>query len=357
MTEKRIENINILAEESILTPDKLKAEFPLSESAIATVETGQKTVKKIINREDPRLFVVVGPCSIHDVEAAREYAAKLRELAEEVRDTLYLIMRVYFEKPRTRRGWQGFINDPYLDHSFQLEDGLKMARKLLLDIAETGLPTAGEALDLVTPQYIQDLFSWTAIGARTTESQSHRKMASGLSSAVGFKNATNGDLIVAINALLSAAGAHHFLSVDPSGHVAIIRTNGNPYAHIVLRGGNDGPNYGAEAIQACEEMLRKADLPRNIMVDCSHANSGKDCRRQLEVLQDIGGQVAAGNESIIGIMLESNLLEGRQDIPENPADLKYGLSITDACLDWPTTADAIRKLNASLLSNLTHRRK
>jgi len=264
-------------------------------------------------------------------------------------------MRVYFEKPRTRRGWQGFINDPYLDHSFQIEDGLKMARKLLLDIAEMGLPAAGEALDLVTPQYIQDLFSWTAIGARTTESQSHRKMASGLSSAVGFKNATNGDLNVAINAMHSAAGSHHFLSVDPAGHVAIIRTSGNPLTHIVLRGGSTKPNYEAEDIRTCENLLREADLPQNIMVDCSHANSGKNPEKQLDVLKDIATQINKGNKSIIALMIESNLKGGKQSIPADRADLQHGKSITDACLDWQTTADALKEFSKLLSGKLENR--
>jgi 3-deoxy-7-phosphoheptulonate synthase len=348
MVDKRIENINVFSEDAIITPEKLKEAFPLTEQAVKTVWTGQRTVSNILTRKDKRLFIVVGPCSIHDVAVALDYADRLKALSAEVSDTLYLIMRVYFEKPRTRTGWQGFINDPYLNDSFQIEDGLKMARKLLLGIAETGLPAAGEALDLVTPQYIQDLFSWTAIGARTTESQSHRKMASGLSSAVGFKNATDGSMSVAVNAIHSAANANHFLSINPSGHVAVIRTGGNCHAHIVLRGGKDKPNYSTEDISKCERLLLAAGLPGNIMVDCSHANSGKNPLRQLAVLEDVADQIRAGNKSIIGLMLESNINGGRQNIPEETGNLKYGVSVTDACLDWKTTATALQKLRLAL---------
>ncbi len=243
MSDKRVENINVFAEEALLAPMELKGLHPLSEKAVETVMRGQNAVKNILRRKDHRLFVVVGPCSIHDVKAAREYAEKLKNLGDEVEDTLLLIMRVYFEKPRTRIGWQGLINDPCLDNSCRIEEGLKLGRGLLLDLAELGLPAAGEALDLVSPQYVQDLISWTAIGARTTESQTHRKMASGFTSAVGFKNGTGGNLDVAINAMQAAAGSNNFLSVDPAGRVAVVRTKGNPHTHIVLRGGDEKPNY------------------------------------------------------------------------------------------------------------------
>lgn len=355
MPDKRIENINVHSEDPLLTPEQLKRKFPLTEEAVQTVMHGQQTVKNILNRRDHRLFVVVGPCSVHDVEAALEYTLKLENLADELADTLFLIMRVYFEKPRTKVGWQGLINDPHLDNSYRIEDGLHLARKLLLDIAVSGLPAAGEALDLVSPQYIQDLFAWTAIGARTAESQSHRKMASGLSCAVGFKNSTEGDLAVAINAMHSAARDNHFLSVDPHGHVAVVRTKGNPHTHIVLRGGNKQPNYQADSIKSCELRLEQAGLPTNIMVDCSHANSGKDPGKQLEVLEDVSQQIAAGNHSIVAVMLESNLKAGRQAIPDDPSKLTYGVSVTDGCLDWERTERALRNLRGDLRAVLRQR--
>ncbi len=355
MPDKRIENINVYSEDPLLTPEQLKQKFPLTEAAVRTVMHGQQAVKDILDGKDHRLFVVVGPCSVHDVRAAREYAAKLHALAEEVSDTLFLVMRVYFEKPRTRIGWQGLINDPYLDRSYKIEDGLHLSRKLLLDIASMGLPAAGEALDLVSPQYIQDLFSWTAIGARTAESQSHRKMASGLSSAVGFKNSTNGSLTVAINAMHSAANDNHFLSVDPGGHVAVVRTKGNPYSHIVLRGGSDRPNYDTESIRRCEQQLADAGLPPRIMVDCSHANSGKNPKMQLQVLQNVAEQIRERNRSIVALMLESNLKWGKQAIPADPRQLDYGVSITDACLDWQHTEAALRELRDSLKEVLPQR--
>ena len=260
MPNKRIENLNVYTEEPLLTPVELKKRFPLTDKAVQTVMTGQSTIKNILDRKDPRIFVVVGPCSIHDVEAARDYALRLKKLADEVDDTLFLLMRVYFEKPRTKTGWQGLINDPGLDGSGKLEEGLTLARELLLYVADLGLPAAGEALDLVSPQYIQDLFSWTAIGARTTESQTHRKMASGFSTTVGFKNGTNGNLTIAINAMHTAANPNSFISVDPEGHVAVIRTKGNKYTHIVLRGGESGVNYDADSIAGCENGIKGSRL-------------------------------------------------------------------------------------------------
>jgi len=337
----RIENLNIHSEAEIVHPDKIKAEYPLTQQAVDTVMNGQRTIKNILDGSDPRLFVVVGPCSIHDVKAAREYAERLKALADEVKDALYLVMRVYFEKPRTSVGWQGLIADPYLDDSYNIEEGIRCARQLLLDIANIGLPTAGEALDLVTPQYIQDLFSWTAIGARTTESQTHRKMASGFSSAVGFKNGTNGDYGVAINAILAASHENNFVSINPEGKVAIVRTKGNPHTHIVLRGGHSGPNYDVKHIAACEKQLIHAALPANIMVDCSHANSHKKPENQLLVMDDIARQIQDGNRSIKGIMIESNIHGGNQSIPQNLSDLAYGVSVTDACIDWQTTETSL----------------
>jgi len=337
----RIENLHIHSETEIIHPDQLKREYPLSQKAVDTVLHGQQTIKNILDGSDPRRFVVVGPCSIHDVKAAREYAQRLKQLAGQVQDTLFLVMRVYFEKPRTNVGWQGLVNDPDLDGSYKIEEGLRQARQLLLEIAEIGLPTAGEALDLVTPQYVQDLFSWTAIGARTTESQTHRKMASGFSSTVGFKNGTNGDLDVAINAMRAAAHENNFVSINAAGQVAVVRTKGNPYTHIVLRGGSDGPNYDAKHIAQCERHLEHLDLSKSIMVDCSHANSLKDPDKQLLVMDNITQQVLDGNTSIKGIMIESNLNGGNQAIPKNLEDLDYGVSVTDACIDWNSTETAI----------------
>lgn len=344
----RIENLHIHSETEIVHPDQLKQEFPLTQKAVDTVLHGQQTIKNILDGTDPRRFVVVGPCSIHDVKAAQEYAEKLKHLADQVQDTLFLVMRVYFEKPRTNVGWQGLVNDPYLDGSYKIEEGMRLARKLLLDIAEIGLPTAGEALDLVTPQYVQDLFSWTAIGARTTESQTHRKMASGFSSTVGFKNGTNGDLDVAINAMRAAAHENNFVSINPKGRVAVVRTKGNPYTHVVLRGGSDGPNYDAKHIAQCERHLEALELPKNIMVDCSHANSLKDPERQLLVLDDVTQQILDGNRSIKGIMIESNLNSGNQAIPKNLDDLDYGVSVTDACIDWSDTESSILTMHEHL---------
>ncbi len=355
MTDERIENIHVAAEEPLLTPHQLKEAFPLSEEAVATVMKGQHSIKEILARRDPRLLVIVGPCSIHDMDAAREYATRLATLAEELEDSLFLVMRVYFEKPRTRVGWQGFINDPDLDGSGRIEEGLKRARKLLLQIAELGLPAAGEALDLVSPQYVQDLISWTAIGARTTESQTHRKMASGFTSAVGFKNGTDGSIGVAIDAIFSAAHSNHFLSVDPMGHVAVVRTQGNPDTHVVLRGGSDRPNYDSESVAACERLLRAAELPENILVDCSHDNSRKDPARQITVLKDVTEQIEQGNRSIVGVMLESHLEWGQQQISENTQALRYGVSVTDACIDWKTTEQALRDLRSRLKTLLASR--
>ena len=357
MSNKHIENLNVYTEEPLLTPVELKTRFPLTDKAVQTVMTGQNAIKNILDRKDPRIFVVVGPCSIHDVDAARDYALRLKKLADEVDDTLFLLMRVYFEKPRTKTGWQGLINDPGLDGSGKLEEGLTLARELLLYVADLGLPAAGEALDLVSPQYIQDLFSWTAIGARTTESQTHRKMASGFSTTVGFKNGTNGDLTIAINAMHTAADPNSFISVDPEGHVAVIRTKGNRYTHIVLRGGESGVNYDADSIAGCENELRVTGSPENIMVDCSHANSQGDPSKQLGVLEDITHQILEGNQSITSLMLESNIERGKQVIPSARESLEYGVSITDACIDWRTTESALKQLREKLKGCLSVRRK
>ncbi len=354
MTDLRIENVNIIAEQPIIKPNDLKALYPLTDKIIETVEKGQQTVKNILQKTDKRLLVVVGPCSIHNIESAKEYARKLKELSDELSDSLYLVMRVYFEKPRTTVGWQGLINDPYLNDSYAIEDGLKMARELLSYVAEIGLPAAGEALDLITPQYMQDLFSWTAIGARTTESQTHRNMASGLTSVVGFKNGTNGDIKIAINARMSAAAPHNFVSVDPDGNVAVVKTAGNPNSHIILRGGKE-PNYAAEYVKTYENELQKEGLEPRLMIDCSHANSHKKATNQQLVCNDIAQQIKDGNQSIIGLMVESNLKFGKQSIPEDLKQLEYGVSITDECISWDQTEIMLRKLRDDVKNILADR--
>ena len=350
-----LDNINVASQELLITPAQLKSDIPLSEKARETIQKGRQTINDILDRKDKRIFLVVGPCSIHDVAAAKDYALKLKELSDKVQDTLYLVMRVYFEKPRTTVGWKGLINDPHLNDSFEIEDGLHIGRKLLLDIAEIGLPTATEALDPISPQYLQDTISWSAIGARTTESQTHREMSSGLSVAIGFKNGTDGGLGVAINALGSVAHPHSFLGINREGQVSIVRTKGNPYAHVVLRGGGGKPNYDSVNVALCEQALEKADLAKNIMIDCSHANSNKDPALQPLVMQDATNQIMDGNKSIIGLMVESNLNWGSQSIPEKLEDLKYGVSVTDACIDWETTEKAILDMHAKLKDVLPNR--
>ena len=335
------ENLNVLANEVLPTPFAVKAALPAPEAVMERVTDARHQVRKILERRDHRLLVVVGPCSIHDVDAALEYARRLNAVAARTRDSLLIVMRAYFEKPRTTVGWKGLINDPYLDDSFHIEDGIRIARQLLIDLAAMGLPLSTEALDPIMPQYLHDLIAWSAIGARTTESQTHREMASGLSSAVGFKNGTDGSLDVAINALRSVTKPHRFLGINQSGQVAVIHTRGNDLAHIVLRGGHSGPNYDDGAIASCEAELRAADLPENIMVDCSHANSSKDHRNQPAVARDVAAQIEGGNRSIIGMMLESNLSEGSQKLGD---DLSYGVSITDACIGWSETESLLLEL-------------
>jgi 3-deoxy-7-phosphoheptulonate synthase len=341
-------NTNVLDEEVILGPGELRQKLPLSESARETVAQGRESVRRLLNGEDHRLLVVVGPCSIHDPEAALDYARRLTGLRKELESGLLILMRVYFEKPRTTVGWKGLINDPHMDDSFCLEEGLHIARGLLIDLAELGLPVATEALDPISPQYLADLFSWAAIGARTTESQTHREMASGLSMPVGFKNGTDGSLDVAINALHAVSAPHSFLGINPEGRTAIIRTRGNACGHVILRGGGGKPNYAAEHVARCEQALEKAGLPRNIMVDCSHDNSNKNPGRQPLVARDVLQQLQAGNTSIMGIMLESHLKAGNQPIPEHKESLCYGQSVTDACMGWDDTASLLRELHAGL---------
>ena len=351
----RLENLNIESQQLLITPDQLKARLPATEEVRESVRAARAAIRDILDRRDHRLLVVVGPCSIHDVDAAREYAGRLQRLAGELSGSLLLVMRAYFEKPRTTVGWKGLINDPYLDDSFRIDEGLALARQVLIDIAATGLPVSTEALDPITPQYLQDLIAWSAIGARTTESQTHREMASGLSSAVGFKNGTDGSLDVAINALQSVASPHRFLGINPAGQVAVLHTRGNPYGHVVLRGGSRGPNYDAASISVCEAALARVPTAPNIMVDCSHANSAKDHRRQPLVALDIRDQILAGNRSIIGLMIESFLEGGNQPITSGRDGLRYGVSVTDACIDWATTEGLLRDLAATLAEPLRQR--
>ena len=325
MDLRAVENINIEQPEILVTPAELKREIPISDKARQTVSEGRTAIENILERKDHRIFVVVGPCSIHDLKAAHEYAAKLKALADKVSDTLLIVMRVYFEKPRTTTGWKGLINDPFMNDSFKITDGLHIGRQLLHDILEIGLPTATEALDPISPQYMQDLITWSAIGARTTESQTHREMASGLSSSVGFKNGTDGSLTVAMNALQSVASPHRFLGINSDGKVSVITTKGNPYAHVVLRGGNGKPNYDSVSVSICEQELSAEGITPNIMVDCSHANSNKDHNLQPLVLDNVANQILEGNQSIIGAMVESHLNGGNQKLSSNPDDMAYGV--------------------------------
>tara|TARA_R110000823_G_scaffold130015_29_gene258257 strand:- start:15015 stop:16097 length:1083 start_codon:yes stop_codon:yes gene_type:complete len=348
MSNIEVHNVNVDSQNVLITPEDLKRSLPMSEKIHDTVVDSRQVIENILDRKDHRIFAVVGPCSIHDPQAALDYARRLKDISEQVADTLYIVMRVYFEKPRTTVGWKGLVNDPYLDDSFKIEDGLHISRKLLLDILDLGLPTSTEALDPISPQYLQDLITWTAIGARTTESQTHREMASGLSSPVGFKNGTDGGLTVATNALKSAAKPHRFLGINGQGQVSVFTTRGNPYAHIVLRGGSNGPNYDSVHIKLAEEALQSAGVSRNIMVDCSHANSNKQPELQPLVADNIANQILEGNSSIVGLMIESNLHAGAQSIPDNLQDLKYGVSITDGCIDWASTQECLLSMHEKL---------
>lgn len=343
MTIAQTENLNILATEHMPSPAEVKANVPLTEVAADTVLAGRRALCDILDRRDQRLFVIIGPCSMHDPIAGLEYARRLKGLSDEVADAMLLVMRVYFEKPRTRTGWKGFINDPFMDDSFRISEGMEKARRFLMDVNELGVPAGTEALDPIGPQYYGDLISWTAIGARTSESQTHREMSSGLSSPVGFKNATDGDLDVAVNAILSASRPHSFLGINARGETAILRTRGNRYGHMVLRGGAGRPNYDTVSVALAETALANAGLPRNLVVDCSHANSWKKPELQPLVLRDVTHQVREGNQSIVGVMIESFLESGNQPIPKDLSQLKYGCSVTDACVDWNTTEDMIRE--------------
>jgi 3-deoxy-7-phosphoheptulonate synthase len=355
MAPNRLENINVESFDLMPSPEEIQARLPITEVAAASVLAGRETIARILDRSDPRLFLVVGPCSIHDLEAGYDYAQRLRQLAEEVQGSLVLVMRAYFAKPRTATGWKGFINDPRLDDSFRIEEGMERARGFLLRVAELGLPIATEALDSITPQYLGDLIAWTAIGARTAESQTHREMASGLSTPVGFKNGTDGDIQVAINAIRAAARPHSFLGLNAQGRSTIVRTRGNAHGHLVLRGGDDRPNYDTVSISIVERALAKAGLPRLVVVDCSHANSHKDPELQPLVLSDCVHQIREGNRSIVGLMVESNIEGGNQPIPEDLSSLKYGCSVTDPCVDWPTTAQMVQKASQRLCDILPRR--
>ena len=346
MTE--LENLNVAGHEILITPEKLKKQLPVTATAAACVRRSRTEVNGVLRGDDPRLLAIVGPCSIHDPAAAREYGSRLAGLARRVNRVILVVMRAYFEKPRSTVGWKGLVNDPYLNDTFRVADGLCIARELLIDLAEMGLPLSTEALNAITPQYLQDLITWTAIGARTSESQTHREMASGLSSAVGFKNGTDGSLDAAVNAMHSVAEPHRFLGINPSGQVAVIETRGNANAHIVLRGGANGPNYDAASIDACERKMEQSGLKPVIMVDCSHANSSKDPTAQPTVARSIVEQIRNGNRSIVGIMLESHLHGGRQRIPERLEDLRYGVSITDGCMDWSATESLLLEMAEAL---------
>jgi len=342
----QIENLNVEKHEVLITPEHLKARLPLPEDIREAVNEARQTVRDIVSGSDPRLLVVVGPCSSHDPQAAMEYVRQLAELAPQVAGSMYCVMRAYCEKPRSTVGWKGLINYPHMDDSFCVAEGLEIARNLLIEISKLGLPIATEALDPITPQYLQDLISWSAIGARTTESQTHREMASGLSCAVGFKNGTDGSLDVAINALQSAISPHRFLGISPAGQVSVIHTHGNKSAHVVLRGGSQGPNYDEQSIAEAEQALQAIGQVPSIMVDCSHANSNKDHTQQANVLESVKAQKQAGNKSITGIMIESNLQPGNQSMSTTP--LAYGVSITDACVGWQETQDMLLALHEVL---------
>ena len=338
------DDLRIIGMHELTPPVELHREYPLTEMATETVYTARQEAHSILHGEDDRLLVVTGPCSIHDVDAALEYAARLQHLRHELKDQLHIIMRVYFEKPRTTIGWKGLINDPDLDNSFHINKGLRMARKLLLDLNNIGMPAATEYLDLISPQYVADLVSWAAIGARTTESQGHRELASGVSCPIGFKNGTYGNLNIAVDAIGASSRPHHFLSVTKEGRTAIFATKGNDDCHVILRGGRE-PNYDADSVAAAVAALEKAKLPPYLMVDFSHANSHKDYRRQSEVAASVAQQIAAGSKAIAGVMIESHLVEGNQKADgKKREELVYGQSITDACINWDTTDVMLRQL-------------
>ena len=345
---QKTSDINVVETRPLPSPAALLAELPKTESQADFITQARVEIRDILRGKDRRFLLIVGPCSIHDRAAGREYASRLAQLAREVSDRMLIVMRVYFEKPRTTVGWKGLIMDPHLDGSHDIESGLRQARAFLREVLDIGLPTATELLDPITPQYISDLICWSAIGARTTESQTHRQMASGLSMPLGFKNGTDGSLQAAINAIKAARQAQTFLGVDLEGRASAVTTNGNPDCHIVLRGGSAGPNFSADHIRQTEALLAKSGLTASILVDCSHDNSAKHPERQPEVLRALLTQVNGGAQTLIGAMLESNLCAGNQPFPKPVSELRYGVSITDGCIDWDTTEALVKELHTSL---------
>jgi len=348
--DSQIHNTNIASEAVITSPNDLSKKLPITQKGKRNIMAGREVVSDILSGKDSRLMVIVGPCSIHNLEAAKEYAHKLKTLSEELKESLYIVMRVYFEKPRTTIGWKGLISDPDMDNSLDVDKGLYQSRQYLTWLAELGMPAATEALNPITPQYLADLISWCAIGARTTESQTHREMSSGLSMTVGFKNGTDGNLKMAVNAIKACSSPQSFLGINDEGQISTFKAKGNKSSHIILRGGIK-PNYHSEDIKRCEKLLRQNDLPERIMVDCSHDNSNQDYRLQGNVVEEIGTQIIAGNKSIFGIMLESNLFSGNQKILDNQNEMKYGVSVTDGCIDWEETQSILRRL-AETISNI-----
>lgn len=352
MDTYQIDDVRINNIKELLPPIAVLEKYPSTEKTIETVFGTRDVIHQLLGDQDDRLLVIIGPCSIHDPIAAMEYAEKLNVLRNKLSDNLIIVMRVYFEKPRTTVGWKGLINDPYLDNSFNINDGLRIGRKLLLDITNLGLPTAGEFLDMITPQYMADLISWGAIGARTTESQVHRELSSGLSCPVGFKNGTDGNIKIVTDAINAAQSPHHFLSVTKFGHSAIVETTGNPDCHLILRGGKE-PNYSKEAVMTVINELEKAGLRKKVMIDFSHANCDRDYKRQVDVTHDVAAQIAAGNSAIFGVMIESHLVEGRQDLVDGKAAI-YGKSITDACIGWPETESVLQHLADAVAKRRRH---
>jgi 3-deoxy-7-phosphoheptulonate synthase len=349
---QQTQDLHVVETRPLVSPALLHHELPMTSEAATLVSEARDRIRHILYNEDRRLLVIVGPCSVHDVDAAYEYGQKLVNLRHELSGQLEIIMRVYFEKPRTNVGWKGLINDPHLDGSYDINTGLRLARKLLLDLAHLGLPSATELLDPVTPQYIADVIAWTAIGARTTESQTHREMASGLSMPIGFKNSTDGSLQAAENAMVAASQPHHFLGINHHGLASIVTTTGNPDCHLVLRGGKGGPNFSQAHVEKAAEEMAKMKLNPRMMIDCSHANANKDHTRQVSVLEDVANQMRGGSRHILGVMIESHLKAGSQSIPDNLRELTYGQSITDACVDFETTATMLRQLASAVEPSL-----
>lgn len=348
---RQTNNLHVVDTTPLITPTQLKAELPITERAAETVASTREAIRDILQGKDRRLLAVVGPCSIHDVEAARDYANHLQKIRKELADRLLIVMRVYFEKPRTTTGWKGLINDPHLDDTYDIATGLRLARKLLLDLADHGLPAATEMLDPISPQYLAELVTWTGIGARTSESQTHREMASGLSMPVGFKNSTDGSIAPAVNAMSAAMQPHRFLGINGDGQVSIVNTTGNPDCHLVLRGGSNAPNYDPASVGIATTVLKQANLCMRIMVDCSHGNTQKDFRKQPLALHSVATQIRSGDRQLMGVMIESNLVAGKQSFPAPRQQLVYGQSITDPCVDFPTTVTMLRELAETVVTS------